>query len=538
MEYNFLTNIETCYVDIPSLLYYSHIPTAIFALFFGFFILSQGRENRLAKKIFFSISVTFAVWILVEGAIWFLYNSVHMMFLWSFLGMLYALMHLLSIYFVYAVIDKEAVSSKIKYILAAILLPIVYLTPTKYNITGFDIENCQALEGGYFIAYRYLIGVISILWILVFLYLRHRKADSESRKQIILLGFGILSFLLLFSWSEITASLTQSFEITQYGLLGMPVLMAFLAYLIVKFHTFDIRLIAAQALVWGLALLIGAQFFFIKVPINAILNSVAFVATIIFGYALVKSVQREIVQKEQLEILNLELADLIKQRENLVHLVTHKVKGAFTHSKYIFAGMLDGTFGKISPEIKKRAEQGLDSDDMGIETVDLVLNVANMQKGNIKYDMAVLDFKELVLKIISEKKPSAEAKGLVMETSIAEGNFHVLGDIFWMKEVVHNLIENSIRYTREGKIIVSLERKENKILFSVKDTGVGITPEDKVLLFTEGGRGKDSVNVNIDSTGYGLYSVKLILDAHKGKVWAESEGAGKGSTFFVELGAV
>ena len=56
-------------------------------------------------------------------------------------------------------------------------------------------------------------------------------------------------------------------------------------------------------------------------------------------------------------------------------------------------------------------------------------------------------------------------------------------------------------------------------------------------MFTEGGRGKDSVKVNVDSTGYGLYSVKLIIDAHKGKVWAESEGPDKGSTFYIELDA-
>jgi signal transduction histidine kinase len=69
----------------------------------------------------------------------------------------------------------------------------------------------------------------------------------------------------------------------------------------------------------------------------------------------------------------------------------------------------------------------------------------------------------------------------------------------------------------------------------VKDTGIGITKEDRKNLFTEGGRGKESVKVNVDSTGYGLYTVKLIIEAHKGKVTMESEGAGKGSTFFVEL---
>src|SRR6266404_4630506 len=106
---------------------------------------------------------------------------------------------------------------------------------------------------------------------------------------------------------------------------------------------------------------------------------------------------------EELYKQNLELARLYKQvdtlnkqRESLVHLNNHKVKGSFTRTKYIFAGMLDGSFGEISPEIKKRAQQGFDFDNGGIKTVDLVLNVANLQNGLIKYDMKNLDLKELI----------------------------------------------------------------------------------------------------------------------------------------------
>src|SRR3990167_9046811 len=255
----------------------------------------------------------------------------------------------------------------------------------------------------------------------------------------------------------------------------------------------------------------------------------------VVGYLLIRGVKREVKQREELARLNLELEDLIKQRENLVHLVTHKVKGSFTRSKYIFAEMLDGTFGEISPEIKKRAEQGLESDNMGIETVDLVLSVANMQKGVVKYDMKEIDLKEIVLKTIAEKRITAEAKGLKMETEIKPDTYHVSGDAFWLKDVINNLIENSLKYTKEGTITVGLEKTSGKVKFYVKDTGIGITEEDKKNLFTEGGRGKDSVKVNVDSTGYVLYSVKLIFYLHKGKVWAESEGINKGSTFFIEL---
>src|SRR3989344_1258388 len=208
---------------------------------------------------------------------------------------------------------------------------------------------------------------------------------------------------------------------------------------------------------------------------------------------------------EELYKQNLELARLYKQvdglnkqRESLVHLVTHKVKGSFTRSKYIFASILDGTFGEINEEIKKYAVQGLESDNMGIETVDLVLNADNLQKGTVKYDMKPMDFKDIVLKTIEEKKGPIESKGLTIINTIAEGNYTVLGDAFLLREVVHNLIENSSKYTKTGGITVSLEDGNGKVKLSIKDTGIGITEEDKKNLFTEGGRGRDSAKVNVD----------------------------------------
>lgn len=238
---------------------------------------------------------------------------------------------------------------------------------------------------------------------------------------------------------------------------------------------------------------------------------------------------------KDLGVANDNLKTLIKQRESLVHLITHKVKGSFTRTKFIFAGLLDGTFGEINPDVRKVAQQGLDFDNGGIQTVDLVLNVANLQNGLIKYDMRTIDFKDVVEKTVEDKKLGVESKGLKLETNIQSGSYNTEGDSFWLKEVVNNLIENSIKYTREGTITVGLENKGNKILLSVKDTGLGITEEDKHNLFTEGGRGKDSIKVNVDSTGYGLFTVKMVVEAHKGKVWGESKGAGLGSQFYVEL---
>ncbi|MGB3921976.1 MAG: ATP-binding protein [Minisyncoccia bacterium] len=103
------------------------------------------------------------------------------------------------------------------------------------------------------------------------------------------------------------------------------------------------------------------------------------------------------------------------------------------------------------------------------------------------------------------------------------------------EDEVKNPIDNSIRHTLEGGLSVNLSRKDGKILFFVKDTGVGLSEELKPKLFTQGGRDKNSIKININSTGFGLSFVKCVVEAHKGRVWAESDGPNKGSTFYMEL---
>ena len=346
-------------------------------------------------------------------------------------------------------------------------------------------------------------------------------------------------FLSIFGITEYLASATGYYEMNLYSLFLLPVFLVAIIYSVFELDIFNIRILGTHYLVIGLIILMGGQLFFITNTTNKLLTILTIALLAVLSIILFRNLKKESDQRVHIEKLNIQLEGLIKQRESLMHLINHKVKGAFTHSKYIFAGMLDGTFGEVNAELKKRAEQGLEANDTGIKTVDLVLNTANMQKGTVKYDIKPFDFRDLVARVTGEKKVEVEKKGLQMESHIREaknGMYNVVGDAFWLKEAINNLIENSIKYTREGKIIITLENtKENKVLLSVKDTGIGITGEDKNILFTEGGRGKDSVKINVDSTGYGLYSVKLIIEAHKGRVWAESEGLGKGSTFFIEL---
>ena len=104
-----------------------------------------------------------------------------------------------------------------------------------------------------------------------------------------------------------------------------------------------------------------------------------------------------------------------------------------------------------------------------------------------------------------------------------------------IRQVVMNLIDNGIKYTKQGSVTIKLEQAEKKIIFSVADSGMGIRPEDMVNLFKKFSRGTGTSLIHTEGTGLGLYVARMMIEAHHGKIWAESDGEGKGSKFCFEL---
>ena len=247
----------------------------------------------------------------------------------------------------------------------------------------------------------------------------------------------------------------------------------------------------------------------------------------------------EIVYKHSLELARLtkELEAANRQQESLLHFISHEIKGYLTKSEAGFAAIAEGDYGAISDSLKTMSRSALGEVRKGVATVMEILDASNLKKGTVSYAKKAFDFKALVAKVVEELKPSAAERELSLDFSPDEGSFTVTGDEDKLKQhAIRNLIDNSIKYTPTGgQVHVKLAHSGGKLRFSVEDNGVGITPEDMRRLFTEGGHGKDSIRVNVHSTGYGLYIAKKIVEAHGGKVWAESEGQGKGSRFIVEL---
>ncbi|KKQ07702.1 MAG: Histidine kinase-, DNA gyrase B-, and [Parcubacteria group bacterium GW2011_GWB1_36_5] len=547
--------LNTCLIaleanpNIKIIVGYSHIIPVVLSLILGIFVFIKTKFS-LFSKIFIAFIIVFSLWLIGDVIVW-TSNDYHLVYAtWSFLDYLEIVFYALGLYFALVFVKKSDISILWKIALFALTLPALWLTISLRSVTGFNQSVCEAFNNDFLGQYK--LAIEGIILIIILLYtitpFFNKLPWQKTKSNLIVLGSMFL-FLSIFGITEYLASVTGYYEMNLYSLFLLPVFLIAIIYSVFELDIFKVRILGTHYLVVGLVILIGGQLLFVTNSTNRLLTILTIALLVALSVILFRNLKRESDQRVYIEKLNMELKNLIKQRENLVHLVTHKVKGSFTRTKYLFAGMLDGTFGEISPEIREKATQGLEFDNGGIQTVDLVLEASNLSSGIIKYEMKTIDLKEVVQKTTEEKRIPAEKKGLKIEMEIKnekDAKYEILGDYNWLKEAINNLIENSIRYTPKGKIAVELEKKsatlssdgKEKILFSVKDTGIGITEEDKKSLFTEGGRGKDSIKVNVDSTGYGLFSVKLIIEAHQGKVWAESEGVDKGSTFFVELDAI
>jgi len=536
-----------------NLIYYSHIPTAIISVFIGLFVILKNKRS-LQSIILLSIALSFSFWVTQSLAIWeYGYNSVTTMFSWALISISEVLFFIFSLYLVYVYVDKKDISFAQKLILGVLFLPIVLFAPTKYNLPNFNIAVCEASENSWYVNYTFFLEILVSVWIIIVAIHRYVKADINLRKQIRLLVVGIILFLLSFFTSSYIATQFDNFKLEQYGLFGMVVFMGFLAYLIVKFRAFNIKLLAAQALVAGLLIGIGSQFFFIQNPTNRILNAVTFCLALGFGYMLVHSVKLEVQRKEELENLSTQLAAandklhiLDKAKSEFISIASHQLRTPLTSIKGFGLLLLEGTYGQVSDAQKNALEKIYISNERLIHLVEDLLNISRIEAGRMEFDFQEAQIEDLVNEAVTTLELSAKQKNLYLhwqKPAVALPKLKI--DITKIKEVISNMVDNAIKYTQKGGVTVRVEsgnffdhgEKERKsvVRVIVSDTGIGMGKEELESIFNKFERGKQVSHYHTDGTGLGMYVGKKMVEAHKGRIWAESEGKNKGSRFILEL---
>lgn len=536
---NFLNFFDTSIA--PPLLFYSYIPILLIVLIFGIFILFQEKKS-LINRLFFLISLFFSLWIINILIQWTAVYAGIVHFAWQITAILEFPIFIFSFYFVMTFINKKDIDSYQKVIILIITLPIIILLPFIHNAQSFDITYCEAQLGtlwnyiylmeSFVIATTLILGIRSII---------KNKQKEGSRASVVILT-GTVIFLITFFLSNFIGELTQTYEINLVGPIGMLIFLSGMSFAIVKFKTFNLKLLGSQILIFFLAVSVFSMLFIQRIEYVHYVSLGTLLIVIILGYSLIKGVRKEREQLIKIEKLakNLKSANdrlqlLDQQKSEFVSLASHQLRGPLTAIKGYISLVLDGDYGKISSDIKDALEKVQTStNDLAILVGDY-LDVSRIELGHMKYTFSMFALDDLLDEVIKEMRPTIEKAGLKLTISVDKLPSNAHGDRNKLKQVILNLMDNSIKYTPEGSLHVSLDRVTDHAILSIKDTGVGIPANVLPNLFQKFSRAPNASKTNIIGTGLGLYVAKQIMNEHKGEIWAESEGEGKGSKFFMKL---
>ncbi|MET3114370.1 signal transduction histidine kinase [Pedobacter sp. CG_S7] len=223
----------------------------------------------------------------------------------------------------------------------------------------------------------------------------------------------------------------------------------------------------------------------------------------------------------------------ISQQNQLLQIAAHDLKNPLTTIP-VRADLIK--LKKNDPElIDRMCDQIKQAGLMMTRTIDDLLSTARFEAGKISLYTLKLDFADLVSQIIDANEALANHKGQQIKLCIESRPF-VNADEQRLNEIVDNLINNAIKYSPKGEVItVIIGQQNDKVIMQVQDNGPGLTMEDKSRMFQPYSKLSAHPTGGENSTGLGLSIVKQLVEAHHGQVWAESDGAGKGTSFFVEM---
>jgi len=554
--YTFITSLNVNQVILAN---YSHIIPVVLSLLLAIFVFFKAKYN-LFSKIFLFFVVTFSIWLIGDLILWTTYNYNLIYASWGPLDFLEIIFYILGLYFVLVFTNQKDISIFKKILLILLAIPAFYITITKQSILGFNQPQCEAIGNNLLTTYKLIVESLLLIIMLYYIIDPFIKKLSWQKKKTNLIMIGsMFLFLTIFGLTEYIASITGVYEINLYSLFLLPIFLVSIIYAVFEFDIFHFHVLGTQYLVIGLMVLMTGQLFFVNGNTDRLLTIVTVILTLVLSILLFRNFKKETDQrihieqlseiikqsKKQVEETNTKLAaaneklkSLDQLKTEFVSLASHQLRSPLTAIKGYISMLIEGDYGNINKEVKEIIDRIMESSNNLMLVVEDLLNVAKIEQGGMKYVMTKFNLSEMAKFMAVDLSITAEKKGikLTFENNGAKDCF-VIGDQDKLRQVVLNFIDNSIKYTKEGWVRVKVNKVEDKVVFSVHDSGVGMTEEVKASLFQKFARG-DGARMNTSGSGLGLYLSKEIAEAHKGRVWVESDGLGKGSAFYMELDAV
>ncbi|MEK7538328.1 MAG: histidine kinase dimerization/phospho-acceptor domain-containing protein [Patescibacteria group bacterium] len=478
------------------------------------------------------------------------------------------------LYFLFIIFITDAYKKYRRYIYVGVIFLLFFLIT---NTTTFFVKGVlpkyvfnYAPDAGplypYFTAYFFFFIGLAI-FILILKILRTEGQEALRLKYILwssiagFLGGGSVFFL------------TFNVDIPPYPLIAFSLYPLIIDYAILKHNLFSIKVILVELAVFLLNLFLFLNVLTFNSIDSFILNGSVFLATLIFSVLLLRTIYKDIRIRErvselakQMMVANDRLRYMEKQKTEFVSIASHQLRTPLTVIKGYVSMIREGTFGPLSESARDAMDKLHKSSEKMVELVEDLLTVSRLEQKRAVLRFEVTDVVRMMRNIIAGVEDEADHVGLKMSL-VAPADMKFLSMIDEKKfiQAIKHILDNAIRYTNPPgfvRIVISKSTLPGMIRISISDTGMGMT-EEKLRSLSEQLDFKASAVVarlktimpktkhqpgevlgqsevknaptGDKTVGVGLYIAKEIISAHRGNIWAKSEGLNKGTTVIVEI---
>ena len=333
---------------------------------------------------------------------------------------------------------------------------------------------------------------------------------------------GVLLTVLIITF--LTILLVQALVITRRYFLSYKVLLTqFIASLIVIFNLISILNSGSVE--------------------EIVLRAILIIVLAFLSHLLVRSVTSEIQKRKQIQDTaqkiydaNKTLHKLDRAKSEFIGAASHQLRSPLSVIKGISSMLLDGSYGKISGSIKDALEKVYISNERLIGLIESLLNISHLDEGKVDFNFAKININDVAEKAVGGLALQAQNKKLYLKFSPwKKSKLFPWVDESKVTEAISNLVDNAIKYTRKGGVKIEVKKAGNNVRVNVIDTGIGLRKDEIKHLFQKFVRTGRGNKMSTVGTGLGLYVVRKMIEAHKGRIWAESAGEGRGSSFIIEL---
>ncbi|MEK9156378.1 MAG: HAMP domain-containing sensor histidine kinase [Patescibacteria group bacterium] len=402
------------------------------------------------------------------------------------------------------------------------------------------------VETGFLGNLFYVLTLLLTGYVLYELIKKYRYLDkiNQSKIQYFIVGiFLYAGFNIIFNIAFFYL-IRDNYKYTQLGDFSAIFFLGFAAYAVMKKGLFDIRVIATETAVTVLSVVLIVRVFVSTSAMEWLFNSLIWILATYGGYVMIRSVKLEIKRRDEVQRLakkveeaNVHLKELDEIKDNFMSMASHELNTPIAAIEGYLSMILDEKLaGELNPKMKKYLDSVYISSKRLAALVRDLLNVSRIESNRIHLVYEESQIEDLINQAVMEVGSKVREANHTLTFEKPETKLpKTWCDMTRITETVINILGNAIKYTDPGgKITIAAEKKDSDILISVRDNGRGIPAEKRDKVFQKFSQ-VDVLRDEVKGTGLGMYISKNLIELHKGKIWFESAGEGKGTTFFFTL---